>query len=269
MNGIASVAASVVIAALYVIVIHAWTPTTLQGSSRDDAALITHRLRRVSGLCVVLLAVVPSILVYEDPSTSLTGVYELMGVLIPRKDVVDTFSAPLRCLSASLVLFSGPIFAYIVETPTKYWSHDFQQSFYSLQGFRNHVFAPITEELVYRSIVFVVLSKQFPTTTIILYSPLLFGLAHAHHGYDLVVHQGVSVAMAVSSVTFQTLYTSLFGVLAGYVFERYNSMWCAAILHAVCNVMGIPPITVHGSVVAKFVYYLLLPLGVYGFINMI
>lgn len=75
----------------------------------------------------------------------------------------------------------------------------------------------------------------------ILLSPLVFGLAHAHHLYEFrVTHPGVPLAAAVLRSALQLGYTTLFGAYATFVFLRSGSLLAAFAVHVLCNCMGLP-----------------------------
>lgn len=80
-----------------------------------------------------------------------------------------------------------------------------------------------------------------PLTRTIFVSPLVFGLAHAHHLYEFrVTHPGVPLAAALLRSVFQLGYTTLFGAYATFVFLRSGSLLAVFAVHVLCNCMGLP-----------------------------
>ena len=102
------------------------------------------------------------------------------------------------------------------------------------------VFAPLFEELVFRSCMLPLLCQSGSTCTrVVLVSPLLFGIAHLHHAFNS-LQEGNPVGQVVAVVALQTFYTSLFGIFANFVFLRTGHLAAVVVLHAFCNNMGFP-----------------------------
>lgn len=101
---------------------------------------------------------------------------------------------------------------------------------------------PLTEEVLFRSAsVPLMVLAHTPLTRTIFVSPLVFGLAHAHHLYEFrVTHPGVPLAAALLRSLFQLGYTTLFGAYATFVFLRSGSLLAVFGVHVLCNCMGLP-----------------------------
>lgn len=162
------------------------------------------------------------------------------------------------CFVLALVLYSGPISDEVLSG--QFTVEDFGTIF----GFRDLVFAPVTEELIYRAVIDTILTSRYSTKAVTFGSPLLFGVAHIHHGYAL-LRDHRPVAEVVVGVLFQTLYTTLFGTVANVIYMEKGSFWGGVLVHGVCNMMGIPggPERIGG------VYYGMLVGGLGGFWYMI
>ena len=127
---------------------------------------------------------------------------------------------------------------------------------------RNLIFAPITEEIAFRSMMIPVLYATFTTITdkyggnlhsdsstefnmtpiqIALLSPAYFALAHIHHIVEK-TRGGTPLKVAVLQVTLQLTYTSIFGVIAALIFMRTYSITGPILSHFICNVCGLPDI---------------------------
>lgn len=84
------------------------------------------------------------------------------------------------------------------------------------------------------------LARTSVTRTIFL-SPVIFGLAHFHHFYEFrVTHPHESVVAGLLRSLVQFSYTSLFGAYATFLFLRTGSLPAIFIVHAFCNIMGLP-----------------------------
>jgi prenyl protein peptidase len=72
-------------------------------------------------------------------------------------------------------------------------------------------------------------------------SPVIFGLAHFHHFYEFrVMHPHVPVVTGLLRSLLQFGYTSLFGAYATFLFLRTGSLLAVFVVHAFCNIMGLP-----------------------------
>lgn len=257
MNVVINVLLALIVASLYVSAVHMFRPAHLKGKDRNNLQVIHYRLRNVSVVTLILCIGVPLILNFIDSSVDIYNLYKQLGILPLR--ITDI----LWCLIAISVLYCGPIFDYTWNY-SSFIKQDFKNNFLTIYGFRDHIFAPITEELIYRSVITVILSSCFTKRQITIYSPLLFGIAHIHHGYEMYHVNHIKLTSVLLTVSFQTLYTSLFGMLSNYVLFKYQSVWCSVIIHSMCNLMGFPSL-VQGSIVFQLVYYLLLLSGLYLF----
>jgi membrane protease YdiL (CAAX protease family) len=73
-----------------------------------------------------------------------------------------------------------------------------------------------------------------------LIAPLFFGVAHLHHIYQFIVHEGVPIPQAVASAAFQFVYTTLFGWYSAFLFVCTGSVLAPTFAHCFCNAMGFP-----------------------------
>jgi membrane protease YdiL (CAAX protease family) len=121
--------------------------------------------------------------------------------------------------------------------------------------FRNLIFAPISEELVFRAMIVpsMFLALRSPSynnqqqqqsaaslcLTTALVSTAWFGVAHMHHLYEK-LRQGETISRAVISTLVQFTYTSIFGFIASILFMRTGSIYPAIISHMICNYVGLP-----------------------------
>lgn len=241
---------SVVVALLYVVAIYYRTPEALKGLERDDLRVVYHRMTRLTILTVLLMVVVPWLVATVDD--------ELWALMVRYTGVVPGFtrngsgvedlSAVAKLLMLICSLYVGPIgfnayYYYKYSDNEGGWDlfNDFVDNFVIVQGFRDHVFAPITEELVYRSVILTLFHEQGKTWYTMYLTPLLFGIAHVHHGYQLWRQYGdLPVTSIVFGTAFQTLYTTVFGILTNYLFYKYHIVWSCIVVHGVCNLLGFP-----------------------------
>jgi prenyl protein peptidase len=156
-------------------------------------------------------------------------------------DPLDSLKTLLLCA----ILFVGPLFEEgIVEGHWKDWIRGryFVETLSSWTGWRNLVAGPITEEIVFRSLLIPLhlLAKIAPKNIVFL-TPLYFGIAHMHHLYEFrLTHPEVPILPAFLRTVFQFTYTSLFGFFAAFVFLRTGSVYAAIVAHSFCNWQGLP-----------------------------
>lgn len=237
---------SVLIASSYVFSIYFLQPPSLINKDRNDIDVIHYRLRRVSLLCASLLVIFLSRL-------------RSLG-LFPGYTPTYSFTTDITSILKSFLLIStlyiGPIVNYI-ENATSF-TEDFHDNFLRIHGFRDHVFAPLTEELIYRALILAVVGPTW-------WSPLLFGIAHIHHAYFMYKHSKLPPSMIIFNTIFQTTYTSLFGLLANRLYVKSQNLWSCVVVHAMCNLMGFPG-EPEGGTGAKTRYWLGIIVGIIGFI---
>jgi prenyl protein peptidase len=159
----------------------------------------------------------------------------------------------LKALALVSILFAGPLYeSIIVDGGWRALSfRGFKATFFdSWIAFRNNFISPISEELVFRSLVIslYLLAKVSPSR-IVFTTPLIFGLAHVHHFVEFVqarlaMNRPGSTAriilMGIVRSLFMLTYTSLFGFFAAFVHLRTGNLIAAIAVHMFCNVMGLP-----------------------------
>lgn len=274
---------SMIVAASYVVAFQSFKPAHIIGKDRNDPTVIYHRIWRISLLCIVLVFGVPWLLevFYDNWQHSYASTLVSYG-LLPGCTKTNDFTLDLvnilKAIGLISVLYVGPIADYLIKSRFNLGIvlRDFASEFLQLDGFRDHVFAPITEEIIYRSIIVNLLSPFTNSYNLIVYTPLLFGIAHIHHGYDLYVHKNLELSMVIMNGFVQLIYTSLFGILANYLFIQrgQGNIWCAIVVHSICNLIGFPELVVISSSSTNprfwpYIYYTLLVVGIYTFAKLI
>lgn len=243
-------------------------------SGRDDPRVIRRRMKRILLVMLTNLLVVPWVIArYGDAETDLSfsEVFLRLG-LIPgyygagRWDIVGYLQDVCRAIAFIALLYVGPMidaFLYYVLVPEKHLYTDLKDEFCNIWGLRNYVFAPVSEEIMYTSMLVNIYSAMFPADyssslklkTIIWKTPLFFGVAHLHHAYEL-QQQGISSLFTILfNSLIQIAYTTLFGSLTNYTFLKTGgNLWACIALHACCNFMGFPEaskLAMHYTVVKR------------------
>jgi prenyl protein peptidase len=171
----------------------------------------------------------------------------------------------LRPILLTALLFLGPLFEIIVinRSINQHSGRSIIESLSSWQGYRNFVAGPITEEVLFRSVLVPlhVLAKVAPTKIVFL-TPLYFGIAHVHHFYEFsLTHPHTPLTGALLRSVFQFAYTTIFGWLATFIFVRTGSLYSCIIIHTLCNWIGLPRLW--GRVTRKE-DYILSPVAIRG-----
>ncbi|KAH8689658.1 CaaX prenyl proteinase Rce1 [Talaromyces proteolyticus] len=206
--------------------------------SRDAPSVIRSRVRAVTLACIGSTFFMLAIITLKA-SASLPEALKLLGYW------PIGFLEILKSFLLTAILFSGPLFERgIVERD---WMLGIRgaaiaESLRSWIGFRNFVAGPITEEVIFRSIIISLhlLAKMTPTR-IVFISPLYFGIAHVHHFYEFrLTHPDTPVIAAVLRSLFQFAFTTVFGWFAAFVYLRTGSLPAVILVHSFCNWCGLP-----------------------------
>jgi prenyl protein peptidase len=206
--------------------------------SRDAPSAIRARIRAVTSACIAGSLLVILIITKFGHTTPKETLHLLGWWPASLLDVARTL---LLCA----VLFAGPLFeACVVEGRGLDWIRGtyIVETFSSWTGWRNLVAGPVTEEIVFRSLLVPIhLLANIPAQKIVFTTPLYFGIAHVHHLYEFrLTHPEVPLVPAVIRTIIQFGYTSLFGFFAAFVYLRTGSVYTAIAAHMFCNWMGLP-----------------------------
>lgn len=149
---------------------------------------------------------------------------------------------PLTLLLTSTLTYQQHIYAFISSillTLLLYSGHIIVHRFSLLQhntnniymSVRNYIMAPLLEEIFFRRQTLLLFNHNHQNhSSLLLFSALMFALAHAHHARRL----GFVV------LAFQLTYTFLFGIYAAALYVRTDSVWGPYGAHVICNVLELP-----------------------------
>ncbi|KAL1992923.1 hypothetical protein VTN49DRAFT_3679 [Thermomyces lanuginosus] len=206
--------------------------------SRDAPSVIRSRIRIVTLTCI-FSTVAALVIAVEKGDIAISEAVRLLGYWpIDLGDIV-------RSLFLVMILFAGPLFeSGIADGDWKVWvrGQGLRETLQSWIGFRNFVAGPVTEEIIFRSVIisFHVLARISPER-IVAYSPLYFGIAHGHHFYEFrLTHPETPVSAALFRSVFQFGYTTVFGWLAAFLYLRTGSLPAVILVHSFCNWCGLP-----------------------------
>ena len=206
--------------------------------SRDAPSVIRARVRAVTSACIVTSLLVILVITQYGHATPHETLRLLGWWPIDPLDI-------LRTLLLCCILFAGPLFEFgIAEGGWKRWIRGTPaiETLSSWIGWRNLVAGPVTEEIIFRSLLIPLhlLTKMSPSK-IVFVTPLYFGIAHLHHLYEFrLTHPEVPLLPAVIRTVIQFAYTTLFGFFAAFIFLRTGSIYAAVAAHSFCNWCGLP-----------------------------
>ena len=225
-------AACVALASAYVFSLYLWRTAN---TDRDNPETIKRRFISVLAVCAVSPVFLWLISSPVGPSSG-HSLFQLLGVKLT--GFVTAVFAPL---ALTMVLFLGPLALQYQEGYLLLYAdpHFWIEAFKDVYWLRSHVMAPLTEEFIFRACMLALLIPCLGSVKAILFAPLVFGIAHLHHAYEM-ISQGRSLKEAAIICTFQFVYTTIFGVYSGYLFVKTGHVMSVIIVHAFCNHMGFP-----------------------------
>ena len=153
--------------------------------------------------------------------------------------------AILRSTLLIAVLYTGPLFEeFVVEQNFRNYRPGglLFESLSSWTGYRNYVAGPVTEEIIFRSVIVPLhLLAKVSVESVVLFTPVYFAFAHVHHFYEFVLtHPHTPRSGALGRTIFQFAFTTVFGWLATFIYLRTGSIYACILTHQFCNWYGIP-----------------------------
>ncbi|RUS71545.1 hypothetical protein EGW08_020685 [Elysia chlorotica] len=222
-------------AVLYVGSLYIWREST-KNKSRDHPDVIKRRFLSVALVCLtvpLLLWMVST----KSESVQANSIFGWLGIRF--WGLVPAFIFPLLL---TMILFLGPLSLHYMDgvfslyLEAKYWTNSIKNYVW----LRNHVVAPLSEELIFRACMLPLLLPSLGVTWSIVLCPLFFGVAHFHHMIEKVVQGQQEVAESFKQSLFQLGYTTVFGAYSAFLFLRTGHLMAPVIAHAFCNHMGFP-----------------------------
>ncbi|KAI9881419.1 MAG: hypothetical protein M1830_003426 [Pleopsidium flavum] len=206
--------------------------------SRDAPSVIRARIRAVTISVLISSIATLYIIVNLGKATPLESLRLLGWWPIAPLEIA-------KSLILTTLLFAGPLFEKgFAEGEWKDWirGRRISETLSSWIGWRNYVAGPITEELVFRSLLIPLhlLAHVSPIRMIFL-TPLYFGIAHIHHFYEYTLtHPHTALPPALLRSVVQFAYTTVFGWFATFLFLRTGSLPAVVFAHSFCNWCGLP-----------------------------
>ncbi|KDO23576.1 hypothetical protein SPRG_10771 [Saprolegnia parasitica CBS 223.65] len=250
-------------------------PRSIRALPRDHPSQIIMRfflISVVSSMCPLCM------LCFYEPSANGISLAAWLGF---HWDVRATLVGTFLSLCVTMLLFAGALFAYLLELQatarTSSWSKALegtslahQARYERIQAIRTYLYAPFTEEFVFRSCMApLLLCAGFSASQIIVGSPSrLASVPHMHHFVEH-VRSGMPWTRALLIVVFQLCYTTVFGIYVTFLYLRTGQFWALFVVHAFCNTMGFPDLGFLSSenplFSSRYAILLVYLLGIVGF----
>ena len=243
-------------------------PSSIRAKPRDDKLHI--KFRMVAASTSTLVAVVAVYFLSSDTSTSsffsINHVRRYLASLGLQLNVRVFCSSTITTIGIMLIFYLGPISTWVsyyvfisrnnlvhvdggvearkgILTVRDMIRNDvdiLRKQYNDIVILRNFIIAPITEELVFRSLlVFFLYPCYCSSWSVIFVAPAWFSFAHVHHCYEK-VRKGETLASALISSLVQASYTYIFGCIAALLFLRTGSIVSPIASHVICNFIGLP-----------------------------
>lgn len=156
--------------------------------------------------------------------------------------------ATLLPLLLTMVLFLGPLMQLCMDCPWRCMEglrgalapRRLLLCVADVRWLRNHVVAPLSEELVFRACMLPVLLPCAGPRYAVMACPVFFGVAHFHHVIEQLRFRQSSVGSIFMAAAFQFSYTAVFGAYTAFIFLRTGHLAGPVLCHSFCNSMGFP-----------------------------
>ncbi|GLH07732.1 hypothetical protein R5R35_005888 [Gryllus longicercus] len=227
---VSSVAACFFLSVIYVASLYVWNSPL----NRNHPSTIKKRF-----FSVFIMMFISPLFLYCFSSEEMlqdASLLQLMGFRL-----AGLLPALILPLGLTMVLFLGPLSMqglsglWKLYAEPMYWVSNAK----SLIWLRNHVVAPLSEELTFRACMLPLLLQCFRPLTAVFICPLFFGVAHFHHMVER-MRNGLDFKRSLMLSCFQFSYTTMFGAYSAFLFAKTGHFVAPFAAHAFCNHMGFP-----------------------------
>ncbi|CAG9326329.1 unnamed protein product [Blepharisma stoltei] len=200
--------------------------------SRDDPKEILRRIKIIGVVTVLWPALLYSLFSSEVETAEGPSVWHWIGIGI----TIKNYAAILSSSAVTLVLFIGPLYQMAFDEAESTTEFD-------LKALRAYVFAPIYEEVIFRStLITALIAGGAGFYGAVMLSSLIFGVSHLYHLVEAFECTGRMRQQKVMQAAMQAAYTTVFGFYVGYIFVATGSLYAVILVHAFCNFMGLPDV---------------------------
>ncbi|KAI8595530.1 hypothetical protein EDD21DRAFT_390997 [Dissophora ornata] len=228
-----------------------------QAMDRDHPLVIQQRLKGITLTMILAPLYLWIVLSFSGtlPSdlplgTRLRVFLQLLGLSIPN-NLIKLLSHIFLPVLLVAILYMGPLLMMFLNNelpfqPRFQWSahwHFLREWI----GIRNYIAGPVAEEFIFRACMVAIAACSGGSMRGMVFGlPLVFGIAHLHHGYESYVKKGRTRQALIQAgliALVQLAYTTLFGWFATYLFLRTSSVLGPCLSHSFCNMMGLPDVS--------------------------
>ncbi|KGU29445.1 prenyl protein peptidase [Candida albicans P57055] len=265
---------SILTACSYVFAIYFAPSPSIKHKDRNDPDVVRHRISRIIILCALLMIIIPNLVLIQGKNHNKTYLDKIRQLgIIPGFTNSGSLTVDLFNIGYTiyfiLILYSSSIYQiYIEEVELFDWKYQISsfRTALVLYPIRDYLLAPISEELIYRGLIFLInndANESVDRKNQHVFTPFLFGVAHIHHGIQL-YRQNVPTMTIVITTGFQFTYTSMFGKLSEVIYSATDqNLWSCIVLHMICNIFGLPNFSLNSPrVTHQVVFYSLIVLGI-------
>ncbi|UXI23231.1 Inositol hexakisphosphate kinase 1 [Sarcoptes scabiei] len=262
-ESIISLLVASIVSILFPASMYVWNDSIKLG--RDHPISIRRNCLSISIVCLISLEILFLFRSITETLDNSQGQFSSLIALLNYRSYSNYLDYFLRCLLVPiflwLVLFCGPIcfenskiliklknfklisilqrFRFSFKTNTLISIVKFE-NYQFLNFFRQYIFAPLSEELLFRGVLLALLVPFWSKTSAIFISSSLFSLMHIH---TFIVTSFLRKKINLNEsfvVTIQCLYTFLFGLIASVNYLWSGNLITPILLHFLCNLIGLP-----------------------------
>lgn len=155
---------SILTACSYIFAIYFAPPPSIKHKDRNDPDVVRHRILRIIILCALLMIIIPNLVLIQGKNHNKTYLDKIRQLgIIPGFTNSGSLTVDLFNIGYTiyfiLILYSSSIYQiYIEEVELFDWKYQIS-SFRTasvLYPIRDYLLAPISEELIYRGLIFLI-----------------------------------------------------------------------------------------------------------------
>lgn len=232
----------------------------IPGANRNDPLEIKRRIKNIGITCLIWTTLL--YIIFQDTTKAGPNVFTWIGIQLSLYNYIGILSIS----ALTIVFYTGPLYQSFFT--------DEGSSELGIMAVRAYIFAPIYEELIFRSCsITVLLAGGWGLYQSVLLGCLSFGLSHLYHLVEAFRAPKHARNIMVMSTLFQSCFTSVFGFYTGFLFVTTGSLYGTILVHSFCNYMGLPDISFmrENSPSFRYRWHILIAyiVGIAGFIILV
>ena len=247
---------------LTVVLVEYCSASLARGTELENLTFAESMGFRVDNACMsIAVTVMLMLMFYAGPAVSFVSYLVLAA---GRNTNINSATEPAAGSSAADAAAAASLLQKELPTsPTALWCNILRSQGRDMArhpevAIRMLVFALLSEELIFRSVIILLMLATVPTGQhinswrIALVCPFWFGVAHVHHAWTLWKDESSSggasrgsknsalIRSVITRTGFQLAYTTIFGVVAALLFMRTGNILAPIVSHVICNYAQLP-----------------------------